>query len=72
MRLGGGSTATASIELKCLDRKRGRVYAYLRWHRGGRQNDGEVIGPVVKQARVSALAEAWRSAVEMGLLNQSG
>lgn len=67
--LGDGRYACASVYLKLLPRTR-RIRAYLRWSDKGR-SPTRYIGEVNRTTREANLAQAWKMAVERGLVTQS-
>lgn len=65
-QLGRGRTALASVELKRFAKNR-RIYAYLRWQRGGRTVN-RYLGEVTGQTRKDNLIQAWNQARDAGLV----
>ncbi|MGC5009673.1 very short patch repair endonuclease [Streptosporangium sp. DT93] len=64
--LGNGRLACASIELKVYPKTR-RIRAYLRWSDKGR-SPAVYVGEVDHETRARNLAEAWETAISLGLL----
>ena len=60
VHLPGGSSATASIRLKCLPSSR-RVYAYLRYSSAGKTVT-KYVGDATAPTRLEALQKAWELA----------
>ncbi len=65
--LGEGRRARASVELKVLAKTR-RIRAYLRWSDKGSTRRPVYLGEVENETRRENLAEAWRRAIERGLV----
>ncbi len=63
--LSDGGVALASIELKFLGGR--RIYAYLRYMRGGR-TVSRYVGDAAGDTRRERLSRAWARAVDLGLL----
>ena len=70
VRLPGGKTARASIELKEFTRTPGRTWAYLRYSVGGKTVT-VYVGNVTAPSRAEALKLAWQLARSKGLLHAS-
>lgn len=66
VKIDGAAPATASVELKLLPKGR-RVYAYLRYARGGRTAN-VYIGQVDGATRLERLRRAWQEVHDRGLL----
>lgn len=65
--LGDGRRARASVELKVWAKTR-RIRAYLRWSDKGSTRKPIYLGEVEHETRRENLAEAWRRAIERGLV----
>lgn len=66
--LAQGGSAVGSIALRLPPRSR-RVRAYLRWSDGGKTYE-RYVGEVTEGDRAGNLSQAWRIALERGLVDQ--